>query len=746
MEPSDQRASDGRVYPMFAGLVPDSDNAAQKRRRSSAVRSKARSQATTLFAAWGQETPSPSTPPPRAESIQRTVRGTCTGDEVHPFFAKREGRSALSRTRPEHARPMPTVCAPWPQRDMVHVVPSGKVQRRSLAWPRITKKARECAAAPRDLSWLSCAHAEQGPRRGAGVVCEAALVLPADANMQPAPRPSLAYIAADLASQLSPDTPLPPVVSHLYEQIAKAPCHTLSAAPRPSAHASLWMDHWRPQCAAHVLGNEASAAILRDWLHDLRVSYSGTQQRHIQTRVAPRKRGRPRVDDDDEFDPDEAAWFDQFRSTGDEEATLTNCMVLVGPTGVGKSAAVYACAAEVGFEVFELYPGMGRRSGKDMASAVGHVMRNHMVSSDKRAHDEDMPHQSLILLDEVDVLFDDDAGFWPAVIDMVGDSRRPVVLTCTDVRAIPLGDLPVQRVLEWVPPPPHAVAAYLQLVALAEGYIVSNAAMRALYMSTRPEAETLTPRSGGVMPSSHMYPSTYVTPTGPSYDLRAALAQLPWICLQTRAKEVLKSIERPSHDAKQETQPRQHTLRSLAHDLDRLSFADAVCTERAYTDEYAPLPHGRANVSPVPSVPSTRAHDGPGAQALTATIRATLTPALPDTLALASRMDHDRLEFCQRMDTVMRLLHVPVHEHLPRQSIPLEYAPYVRIMHQCDVARQHAWAALLYNAASAMPGRATRNSARLALDMPGMRGWHAYLPFGPAELDAIRTTAFREHS
>jgi hypothetical protein len=38
--------------------------------------------------------------------------------------------------------------------------------------------------------------------------------------------------------------------------------------------------------------------------------------------------------------------------------------------------------------------------------------------------------QSIILLEEVDVLFKEDAGFWPTVVNIIKDCRRPVVLTC----------------------------------------------------------------------------------------------------------------------------------------------------------------------------------------------------------------------------------------------------------------------------------------------------------------------------
>lgn len=540
---------DGAVWAPDERAPPAAPRA---RRRASPDRTKARQARHgphTLLAAWGHQPPAAqprervSTAAP-ATPLPRLVRGTAQGDKTHPFFAQRETQSRDPRRKDDASSSVArarlgTHPAPWPTADAVHVQPATEpIAHKSLAWPRRTRQAGRPSAPALRLPL------EEAPDAVEALTCEAALEPVTESRPASdllAPQAPLAYVAGDLAVPAS----APPVVQHLHAQLSAQRPHILTTRRAPSlAHDALWTDRWRPTCAAHVLGNEANALYLRDWLRELRVT-----ETDVQKRTGSRKRGRSRHhDSDDEFLPEEAAWFNQFRARTDSRAAepLTNCVVLAGPTGVGKTAAVYACAQELGFEVFELYAGMGRRSGKELASAVGQLTRNHMVRSERRAQAASaMPPQSLILLDEADLLFDDDAGFWPAVVELVSESRRPVVLTCTDAQALPLGDLRVQRVLTWAPPPPDVAATYLQLVALSEGYIVSQAAMHTLYTQTRPRPVPLDRTSGPVLPTAHLYPYDRMSDAAPAYDLRAALMQLAWLCLHTRAEDVLRGTARP---------------------------------------------------------------------------------------------------------------------------------------------------------------------------------------------------------
>lgn len=58
------------------------------------------------------------------------------------------------------------------------------------------------------------------------------------------------------------------------------------------------------------------------------------------------------------------------------EVETCNVVLLDGPVGGGKTAAVYASASELGFKVIEVHPGM-LRSSKQIFSSFSEATQSH---------------------------------------------------------------------------------------------------------------------------------------------------------------------------------------------------------------------------------------------------------------------------------------------------------------------------------------------------------------------------------
>lgn len=344
----------------------------------------------------------------------------------------------------------------------------------------------------------------------------------------------------------------------------------------------LWAHKYAPQRAEEVLQPGPEAILLRDWLRKCTISAvdtgskgsvasfeSGTAKKAPVKAAKKKKRKRAEdlndfiVSSDDDGEELEELVEDEKYSlsvppgtrslvrggvdnlqSGQSMKKVGSTILLSGPRGCGKTAAVYAVAKELGFEVFEINPG-SRRSGKDVLDRIGDMTENHLVQQVAKALSEPKPEhamepidvepatekpdrkqksmasffkplvkktsdptdkeasmktprgelkstksrpqhqqkQSLILLEEVDVLFDDDKNFWLTVLTLAKHSKRPIVLTCNDENLVPLEALTLHAILRFNTSPLELAADYLLLLAAREGHRLNRSAVETLYQS-----------------------------------------------------------------------------------------------------------------------------------------------------------------------------------------------------------------------------------------------------------------------
>ncbi|KAI8385595.1 P-loop containing nucleoside triphosphate hydrolase protein [Blakeslea trispora] len=219
-------------------------------------------------------------------------------------------------------------------------------------------------------------------------------------------------------------------------------------------------------------------------------------------------------------------WLNRLK-TDAQQSNKANMILLVGQHGVGKSASIQVAAKQAGYSIFEINSS-SKRSGKDLSEKIGGMSESHLVKfhqmdpEKKRLFEQREPlvlrdrvrkpkmditrhfkpiglehkeaprkrfkvednvdrqdiiksnykaTQSLILLEEVDVLFEEDRGFWQSLRELSHKSKRPIVMTCnSDTSVVPHDKLQIQSTLHFEAPNENSLLPYLQLVCYFEGF------------------------------------------------------------------------------------------------------------------------------------------------------------------------------------------------------------------------------------------------------------------------------------
>ncbi|KAM4822957.1 ATPase family AAA domain-containing protein 5 [Urocitellus parryii] len=323
----------------------------------------------------------------------------------------------------------------------------------------------------------------------------------------------------------------------------------------------LWTEKYQPQNASELIGNELAIKKLHSWLKDWKRRAELEERQNLKGKREERQED---LSDSKDF---------KGSSDDEEESRLCNTVLITGPTGVGKTAAVYACAQELGFKIFEVNAS-SQRSGRQILSQLKEATQSHQVDkqgvnsqkpcffnsynigkspkklnspkkvvtsprklppsspksngqkrgippktlanyfkvSSKSKNNEEIgellesnkgiknsleqkqitqtksasvpnsnikefgaeePNRknatSLILFEEVDVIFDEDAGFLNAIKTFMATTKRPVILTTSDPTFSLLFDGCFEEI-NFSTPSLLNVATYLQMICLTENF------------------------------------------------------------------------------------------------------------------------------------------------------------------------------------------------------------------------------------------------------------------------------------
>lgn len=237
------------------------------------------------------------------------------------------------------------------------------------------------------------------------------------------------------------------------------------------AENSLWTNKYLPRKASEVCGNGESVRFLNEWLGSWRGRYSRNTENSTRDITCGIE------------DSDYGSGEDSGAESMEEMAELKNVLLVNGPVGSGKSAAIYACAKEQGFQVIEVSAsdwrhgahiklkfgaamdshGLNKWSSEGpLGSRMNHTPESSSTQPSKlslKGLEDDVVEvfpesfkedsdcltpehysivgednsraadKTLILFEDVDTIFEEDRGLIASIQQIAETAKRPMVLT-----------------------------------------------------------------------------------------------------------------------------------------------------------------------------------------------------------------------------------------------------------------------------------------------------------------------------
>lgn len=391
-----------------------------------------------------------------SDSVDKSVKKSSTVEvEPHSFFKPRCPTTSKhdDKTTPIKTH-IPAQSACMPSKEMMHVYADASTHLFQGSQP-LQRRCKDVAVNTFD-DWKSSSWWKAMKQR-IGAVDD---VVPSDAQPHNVPT-----------------TPFQTLRYRHHGAIQAIASDQSTSGPDPGA---LWTSKYAPRSSAAVLQLGSEALLLRDWLQSRQSRSRERLQFATKRNILGQNKYADAYDDfivDEESLPptsDIGAPFDETSvpcPAGRELLFSSNVVILVGPSGSGKSALVNAVATELELEVFEVNSS-DRRSGKDVVDMIGEAADSHIVN--KQRTTSGAKTRSLLLFEEVDVLYREDKDFWPAVLSLITRSRRPIVLTCSDTALLP-HQLDIHDIFVELPlPDTQLVLDYLEVLARRESVSISR--------------------------------------------------------------------------------------------------------------------------------------------------------------------------------------------------------------------------------------------------------------------------------